>query len=598
MLLGDALTYVSWAERIAGGDWLGTGPFYQAPLYPYVLAALFAVVGQDLFAVRLFQALAGAIACGLMTAAGQRFFGRRAGVVSGLLLACYAPAIFFDGLIQKSALDLLSFSLLLLAVALLHEDASISRCALAGASLGFLAMTRENALLLGPVLLTWLWLRNRKPYPLVLAFLLGCAAVLAPVAIRNQVVSGEVHLTTVQLGPNFFIGNSDRANGTYVPLKAGRGNPLFEQRDATELAQRALGRTLTPGEVSAYWRYRALEWIGRNPTAWLRLMARKALLFWNRVEAVDTEDLATYGDFSPVLRVLNYFLNFGVLAPIGFLGMFLTRERLRELWILHGLAVTYFVSVAVFYVLARYRYPVVPVLVLFAGAAIEKGASWWKNGSTRERTSAVALVAVTAIFCNWPALPAVKMRGVTHYNVGVRLQQEGRTDEAVREYEEAIRLVPEHANAHSNLGLLLAGRGEHDKAIWHYRNAIHADPDLAEAHTNLGIELAAAGKSDAALAEFERAVELDPESSWAVFNLGTALAQLGDSSRALHWLLLAVRLDPMNATAHNNLGIVLASVGRLQEAIVEFKLALQLQPGDYGAKANLTRAEAMLSPAR
>src|SRR5439155_22421009 len=37
-LVVDGLAYWSWSDKIAGGDWLGEGVFYQAPLYPYFLA--------------------------------------------------------------------------------------------------------------------------------------------------------------------------------------------------------------------------------------------------------------------------------------------------------------------------------------------------------------------------------------------------------------------------------------------------------------------------------------------------------------------------------------------------------------------------------
>src|SRR5215203_1762641 len=39
--MGDAVSYLDWARRIAAGNWLGTEAFYQAPLYPYVVAAIF-----------------------------------------------------------------------------------------------------------------------------------------------------------------------------------------------------------------------------------------------------------------------------------------------------------------------------------------------------------------------------------------------------------------------------------------------------------------------------------------------------------------------------------------------------------------------------
>ena len=85
------------------------------------------------------------------------------------------------------------------------------------------------------------------------AFALGVALLLGPVVVRNYAVSGAVYLTTSQFGPNFYIGNNAAADGSYVPLRFGRGSPEFERVDATELAERAEGRTLTPGEVSSYW---------------------------------------------------------------------------------------------------------------------------------------------------------------------------------------------------------------------------------------------------------------------------------------------------------------------------------------------------------
>src|SRR5262249_30847872 len=52
-LAGDGRTYDEWAQRIAAGDWLGSGVFYQAPLYPYVLALLQGTFGHNLWVIRI-----------------------------------------------------------------------------------------------------------------------------------------------------------------------------------------------------------------------------------------------------------------------------------------------------------------------------------------------------------------------------------------------------------------------------------------------------------------------------------------------------------------------------------------------------------------
>ena len=52
-LMGDSRGYDRWAAEIAGGDWLGREVFYQAPLYPYFLGALYSLFGRDLLLVRV-----------------------------------------------------------------------------------------------------------------------------------------------------------------------------------------------------------------------------------------------------------------------------------------------------------------------------------------------------------------------------------------------------------------------------------------------------------------------------------------------------------------------------------------------------------------
>src|SRR3954469_12369993 len=74
VLLGDAHSYDEWARKIAAGEWVGRDVFYQAPLYPYFLGAIYATVGPSLLAVRVIQAVIGAASCALVALAAQRFF--------------------------------------------------------------------------------------------------------------------------------------------------------------------------------------------------------------------------------------------------------------------------------------------------------------------------------------------------------------------------------------------------------------------------------------------------------------------------------------------------------------------------------------------
>ena len=105
--------------------------------------------------VRVCQAVIGTTACVLLALAARRLYSERAGLIAGLGLALYAPAIFSDGLLQKTVLDLFFVCLVLWIISgLVDEPARRSRWFWLGMSLGGLALTRENALaIVGAILL-------------------------------------------------------------------------------------------------------------------------------------------------------------------------------------------------------------------------------------------------------------------------------------------------------------------------------------------------------------------------------------------------------------------------------------------------------------
>ena len=645
VLLGDARSYDAWARQIAAGDWIGRDVFYQAPLYPYFLGVLYAIGGRSLMVVRVAQAIIGSCSCALLADAGRRLFSRPVGIASGLILALYAPAIFFDGLVQKSVVDVFLVTLSIWLIA--RNDFGIAL----GAALGALALTRENALALIVVVALWaVWRLGARAAVGVVG---GVSIVLLPVAIRNSLMpGGGFFVTTAQFGPNFYIGNHSGADGTYASLRYGRGAPEYERQDATELAEHALDRKLTPAEVSGYWTDRALDFITSRPGEWLALLARKSALLVNATEMVDTEDQATHAAWSVPLRILSPIGHFGVLLPLAALGVFATWSDRRRLGVLYALALAYAASVIVFYVFARYRYPLVPFVTLFAAAGVV-------TLRRARRAPAFAMAALVAVFANWPIVPAAAMRAVTESNLGVALQSERRLDdavahyrtaialrpdyapaysnlatalrdqnkpdEAVKMYDRALQIKPDFAGAHYNLANLLLDQGEPAAAVDHFRRAIDEEPASADVHNNLGIALAATGRADEAATEFRQALALDPMSAKALRNLGDVLSTKGDAAGAIDALKRAAALAPADAAvrydlagallekgwldeaiaefretiriapgfaeAHNNLGIALGSQGKLDEAITEFERALAITPGSADAQKNLTTAQ-------
>lgn len=596
VLFGDGEAYDIWAKRIAAGDWVGSEAFYQAPLYPYFLAVLYAVAGPGMLVVRLVQALLGSLACVFVARAGGVFFGAAAGVTAGLLLAAYPIAIYFDGSLQKTSLESFLMALLLWLIAELAQRAWAGpRLWLAaGIVLGLLGLVRENTLILAPLLLgraVWPW-GPRARASVVAVFLAGIACVLLPVGFRNLAVGGSFHLTTYQLGTNLFIGNNPSANGIYVPLTEGGGNWRRERADAVRLAEKAEGRSLTPAEVSRYWMGRAVSFAAEHPGAWLRLMARKMALVWNRVEVGDHDSPDLFADASSLLRALLRVWHFGVLCPLAALGFVLAWASGRRPWLLFGVLLALAASVATFYVFGRYRFSLVPVLVLPAGAGLVELARSVRGRSIPGRTWGIAAVVtvLVAVGSNWTLVKTDEIFANAYYNLGWKLEGEERADgdaaAARRAYERALEIRPAYPDALNNLGNLAARDGRIAEARERFAAAVAIDPRHANAQFNLGKALLAEGKPADALPHLELAVRSRHDDPLARERLAKALFGVGRPADAIPHYQEVARLSPTPAN-HNNLGSALAAAGRLREASREFQAALDLDPEFAEAHENI-----------
>jgi tetratricopeptide (TPR) repeat protein len=175
--------------------------------------------------------------------------------------------------------------------------------------------------------------------------------------------------------------------------------------------------------------------------------------------------------------------------------------------------------------------------------------------------------------------------------LGVALHRQGNLDEAISEFHEAIRIDPENAAAHLNLGVVLCD-GKHDflaaEAV--FREAIRLGPDLAESHTNLGNALRHQGKVDEALAEHREAIRLKPSLAAAHDHLGALLCDVKrDYPAAEAEFREAIRLSPGSAAPHRNLGVALILQGKPDRAIAEFREVIRLKPDSAEAYNDLGR---------
>jgi tetratricopeptide (TPR) repeat protein len=167
---------------------------------------------------------------------------------------------------------------------------------------------------------------------------------------------------------------------------------------------------------------------------------------------------------------------------------------------------------------------------------------------------------------------------LAHNNLGLLLRQAGRTEEALKHFEQALRIQPDSPEACDNVGAILFDLGKTTEAMGYYEQALRLNPRRAEACYNLGTALARLDKYEEAVSYYESALQIEPDYAEAHNNFGNVLFRLGRVSEAIGHYRKAIEFKPDYTEAHFNLGVALVSTGRLDEAIEHYQRALALMP--------------------
>ena len=176
---------------------------------------------------------------------------------------------------------------------------------------------------------------------------------------------------------------------------------------------------------------------------------------------------------------------------------------------------------------------------------------------------------------------ANRARGLVHLDLANAFARKGLMDAAISEYQRAVQLRPDYANAHYSLGNALLGKGEIDEAIAQYRAALSLAPQSVEVMTTLGNALLRKGQVSEAITYYERSLEMDRRSATTLNNLAWVLSTCPDGSlrngpRAIELAQKAVEFSAReNPIFIRTLAAAYAESGRFNDAIEVAEQALQ-----------------------
>jgi Flp pilus assembly protein TadD/4-amino-4-deoxy-L-arabinose transferase-like glycosyltransferase len=587
----DGLYHHDWAVSIIKGGWLGKDAFFRAPLYPYFLAIIYKVFGINFLMPRIVQSLIGAANCVLVQKIGSRIFDKRTGNLAGIVAAMYPLFIYFDNeLLFTTSLIffcLLGFYLILKQV---EEKGRSLGWFLTGVTWGFAAITAPVVLAFTVTLPFWLRATLKGKFKNAVLFgLLGIVSVIAPVSIRNYIVSRDFVLIAWQGGTNFYIGNNPHSDGMTAIIPGTRKSWWGGFYDAKRIAEEATRRTLKNSEIDSYWFRQGVEFIKNQPVKALGLQLKKAYLFFGGFEIPNNRDIyfftrSTYLKFT-IWNVPFFQFPFGLLFPLALCGIWYARKRKKDISLMLLFIVFYSLSYIVFFVCARYRMPDIPFLVILASFAIYTFKDEISKRKLRYQAPALLIFVVSFLLSNANFFNLKGVNPALNYLTLADMEYKKENyQKAVFYLDKSLRLEPSYAEALNLMGASYKKMGKRKEALEYYLKSIKQDSKQPEAYYNIGNIYAEIGNYEEAKTLYLKAIEVDPYSAKAYNNLGNIYFTRGDYNQALMHYTKASTLEANYTAPLYHMGLVYAKLGDIAKAESLWRKVLALEPHHMGAQ--------------
>lgn len=359
----DELAYQSMALNLVGGngvvDGMGNHAMYNVGYPLFILAPVFFFFGEDLLVARLFNMLLGGVTiilCYLV--AKEAGAGRLGRLFAAAIWAIYLPAsVYGVYLLKESLMTPLMLGVMWCALRLARLP-SKGVAVVCGALFGLLALTGNAALsLVAVVVLALMLTPSLMSKRATLAMLMFAVALVisGPWMMRNMSVIGAPVLNT-NGGFNLYLGNNPAATGMFVSISdTPRGSTWGELRKTGEV------------QASETLKQEAISWAKAHPTEFVTLALKKAAYFWI---PPFHEGKGGQSSAEKLVRVF-WLIQFLALTAAALATLLIRRLRNKPLAILWLAVASYTAVHMLFYVIFRYREPIMPVLGVMAALAIE-----------------------------------------------------------------------------------------------------------------------------------------------------------------------------------------------------------------------------------
>lgn len=499
----DAREYWEMGRDLYQKGWLlsGEGPFYQAPLYPYALAALHCGGIHRVEPALRLQSLIGVLSILLIYLLARRMATPAWSSSAALLAGLGRYLLFFESKILATSLGIFLFIGFALLYVVWIQRQRVGWLIGAALLLSLSTLCSANLIFVLPFVLLhaagpWRMAVSskralRRAVARALIFLGAFAAGVLPATLRNIVIGGDFVPISANSGVTLYMGTNSRAQGGLTPVE-GLSNDIAQQKQGSiALASQLAGRELSPSQASSFWVHKMLDWIAKNPGRFLLLEGKK--LIWSLYWAPPAVNYSAHFEeqLLPPIRFLAPFSAIALFLGLSAIPFFLIR-RTRETSFLLCLFAGYLLLSLVYYASDRFLAPILPILAILGVLSLNE--VWKTIGAgaiqNRRRFDGVLLwIAASAVlaFNPWLSWNAQREIGMGWYNLGIFYAEQKQPDEAMQAYLEAQKHISDFPPLLLNLGVLYAENGDLEQSTRLFQRVLELDPANTQAPKNLRI---------------------------------------------------------------------------------------------------------------
>jgi len=173
-------------------------------------------------------------------------------------------------------------------------------------------------------------------------------------------------------------------------------------------------------------------------------------------------------------------------------------------------------------------------------------------------------------------------------NRGTVDASDGQFNKAVANYNRAVKLNPNFADAYNNRGISYRNLGRLKQAIADYTKAIELKPNYTEAYNNRGVACEKLGQLERSICDYDKSIEINPKFAEAYNNRANAYAKLRKFDRAVSDYTKAIKNNSNLAEAYGNRAVIYALTGKPKGARKDFLKAVALNPALVTRVKNLS----------